>query len=40
LYLGINLKKKINVNIYKRVLRAFLSVLAMILLIKVAYIQA
>ena len=40
LYIGINLKNKINVNIYKRVLRAFLSVLAMILLIKVAYIQA
>lgn len=38
LYLGINFKKKINVNIYKRVLRAFLSVLAMILLIKFAYI--
>jgi uncharacterized membrane protein YfcA len=40
LYLGINLKNKINVNAYKRVLRAFLSVLAIILLIKVAYIQA
>ncbi len=37
LYLGINVKKKINVNIYKRVLRAFLSVLAMTLIIKVAY---
>ncbi|MDM8565142.1 sulfite exporter TauE/SafE family protein [Candidatus Halobeggiatoa sp. HSG11] len=37
LYLGINIKKKINANIYKRVLRAFLSVLAMTLIIKVAY---
>ena len=39
LYLGIHLKKKINTHTYKKVLRAFLSVLAMILLIKVAYIQ-
>ncbi|MES9904393.1 MAG: sulfite exporter TauE/SafE family protein [Sedimenticola sp.] len=37
LYLGISIKKKINVNIYKRVLRVFLLILAVTLLIKVAH---
>ncbi len=40
LYIGIKIKNNINVNTYKRVLRIFLSVLAMTLIIKVVYIQA
>jgi len=38
LYLGIRLRKKININIYKKVLRAFLLILAVMLFVKVALI--
>lgn len=37
LYLGVNIKKKIDVIIYERILQVFLLILAMILLIKVAH---